>query len=111
MESTSHLDSIDNYAISQIAWSLLPRLVRSCAIIDQRRVRGLTLRARIAAGLTTASTERTLASGRPMEVSRLRITGAGRRALVEAAEDQREAVVGGHGSTQGRGPILRLGGE
>jgi hypothetical protein len=25
----------------QIAWSLLPRLVRSCAIVDQRRVRGL----------------------------------------------------------------------
>jgi hypothetical protein len=22
----------------QIAWSLLPRLVRSCAIVDQRRV-------------------------------------------------------------------------
>ena len=29
----------------QIAWSLLPRLVRSCAIVDQRRVRGLALRA------------------------------------------------------------------
>ena len=29
----------------QIAWSLLPRLVQSCAIVDQRRVRGLALRA------------------------------------------------------------------
>jgi hypothetical protein len=29
--------------------------------------------------------------------------------LVEAAEDQGEAVVGGHGSLRGRGPILRLG--
>jgi hypothetical protein len=29
----------------QIALSLLPRIVRSCAIVDQRRVRGLALRA------------------------------------------------------------------
>ena len=35
----------------------------------------------VRAGLATASTERMLASGRPMEVTRLRITGAGRRAL------------------------------
>src|SRR5262249_19257438 len=33
----------------------------------------------VRAGLATASTERMLASGRPMEITRLRITGAGRR--------------------------------
>jgi len=37
----------------------------------------------VQAGLATASTERMLASGRPMEVTRLRITGAGRRALAQ----------------------------
>ena len=34
----------------------------------------------VRAGLATASTERMLASGRRMEITRLRITGAGRRA-------------------------------
>jgi hypothetical protein len=37
----------------------------------------------VRAGLATASTERMLASGRPMEITRLRITGAGRRALAQ----------------------------
>ena len=37
----------------------------------------------VQAGLATASTEQMLASGRPMEVTRLRITGAGRRALAQ----------------------------
>jgi hypothetical protein len=37
----------------------------------------------VRAGLATASTERMLASGRPMEVTRLRITGAGRRPLAQ----------------------------
>jgi hypothetical protein len=37
----------------------------------------------VRAGLATANTERMLASGRPMEVTRLRITGAGRRALAQ----------------------------
>ena len=34
-------------------------------------------------GLATASTERMLASGRPIEITRLKITGAGRRALAQ----------------------------
>jgi hypothetical protein len=34
-------------------------------------------------GFATASTERMLASGRPIEITRLKITGAGRRALAE----------------------------
>ena len=37
----------------------------------------------VQAGLATASTKRMLASGRPMEVTCLRITGAGRRALAQ----------------------------
>jgi hypothetical protein len=37
----------------------------------------------VRAGLATASTERMLASGRPMEITRLRITVAGRRALAQ----------------------------
>ena len=37
----------------------------------------------VQAGLATTSTERMLASGRPMEVTRLRITSAGRRALAQ----------------------------
>jgi len=37
----------------------------------------------VQAGLATASTERMLASGRPMEITCLRITGAGRRALAQ----------------------------
>jgi len=37
----------------------------------------------VQAGLATASTEQMLASGRSMEVTRLRITGAGRRALAQ----------------------------
>ena len=37
----------------------------------------------VQAGLATASTEQMLAGGRPMEVTRLRITGAGRRALAQ----------------------------
>jgi hypothetical protein len=34
-------------------------------------------------GLATASIERMLASGRPIEITRLEITGAGRRALAQ----------------------------
>jgi len=37
----------------------------------------------VRAGLATASTEQMLASRRSMEVTRLRITGAGRRALAQ----------------------------
>jgi len=39
----------------------------------------------IRAGLATAKTERLVAGGRPMEVTRVRITGAGRRTLAEQA--------------------------
>jgi hypothetical protein len=35
-------------------------------------------------GLATAKTERMVAGGRPMEVSRVRITDAGRRSLAES---------------------------
>jgi|APPan5920702963_1055757.scaffolds.fasta_scaffold177624_1 hypothetical protein len=37
----------------------------------------------IGAGLATAQTERAVAGGRSMQVSRMRITDAGRRALAE----------------------------
>jgi hypothetical protein len=37
----------------------------------------------IRAGLATAQTERAVAGGRSMQVTRIRITGAGRRALAE----------------------------
>ena len=60
----------------QIAWSLLPRLVRSCAIVDQRRVRGLALRARVAAEVDdpavdlSASLQAALRLHRHVEVAR-----------------------------------------
>ncbi len=41
----------------------------------------------IRAGLATAKTERLVAGGRPMEVTRVRITGAGRRTLAEQARE------------------------
>jgi hypothetical protein len=37
----------------------------------------------VRAGLATAEPEHIFATGRPVEISRVRITGAGRRALVE----------------------------
>jgi membrane carboxypeptidase/penicillin-binding protein PbpC len=37
----------------------------------------------VRAGLATATSERVVAGGRTIEVARVRITGAGRRALVD----------------------------
>jgi len=40
----------------------------------------------IRAGLASANTERVVAGGRPMKVTRVRITDAGRRSLAERAK-------------------------
>jgi len=45
----------------------------------------------IDAGLATAQTERMVAGSRPMEVTRVRITEMGRRALGKACREVKEA--------------------
>jgi hypothetical protein len=51
------------------------------AVLMARGLSGRLLAELILAGLATADTERSMASGKPVEVRRIRITAAGWRAL------------------------------
>jgi hypothetical protein len=48
-------------------------------------------------GLATATPDRTFAAGKPVEVTRVRITDAGRRALEERPEQRRDRLDGCEG--------------
>jgi hypothetical protein len=52
-----------------VAWPLATRAQQAALLID--------------AGLATAHTERMMAGGRPIEITHVRITEAGRRALAD----------------------------